>query len=233
MYWYGGTEGGNALARVLFGDVNPSGHLPCTYPKQLSDSPAHFSGDINQFPGTGGGGRGGGGGGRGSLTPETGPQENYSEGIFVGYRWFDSKNIAPEFPFGFGLSYTQFAVSDLKLTPGAADGQVSLQATVTNTGQRQGAEVVQVYVQQNNPNPAFPRPPRELKAFSKIMLPAGGNGTVSMKLDPSSFAYYDPAQHAWVAEAGDYTIYAGDSSRDLPVKATWTLPRTILIKEGM
>jgi beta-glucosidase len=236
MYWYGGTEGGNALARVLFGDVNPSGHLPCTYPKQLSDSPAHFSGDVSQFPGTGGGGRGGGvggGGGRGSLTPETGPQENYSEGIFVGYRWFDSRNIEPEFPFGFGLSYTQFAVSDLKLAAGAADGQVSVQATVNNTGQRDGAEVVQVYVQQNNPNPAFPRPPRELKAFAKITVPAGGSGVVSMKLDASSFAYYDPAQHAWVAEGGDYTIYAGDSSRNLPVNATWTLSRTITIKEGM
>jgi beta-glucosidase len=151
----------------------------------------------------------------------------------VGYRWFDSKNIEPQFPFGFGLSYTQFGVSDLKLTPAGADGQVSVQATVNNTGQRDGAEVVQVYVQQNNPNPAFPRPPKELKAFQKITVAAGGNGAVSIKLDASAFAYYDPAKHAWVAEAGDYTIYAGDSSRNLPVKATFTLPQTITIKEGM
>jgi beta-glucosidase len=108
-----------------------------------------------------------------------------------------------------------------------------VQATVNNTGQRDGAEVVQVYVQQNNPNPAFPRPPKELKAFQKITVAAGGNGAVSMKLDASAFAYYDPTKHAWVAEAGDYTIYAGDSSRNLPVKATFTLPQTITIKEGM
>jgi beta-glucosidase len=233
MYWYGGTEGGNALARVLFGDVNPSGHLPCTYPKQLADSPAHFGGDINHYPGTGGAARGAGGGGRGSLTPETGPQEDYAEGILVGYRWFDAKNIEPEYPFGFGLSYTQFTVSDLKLQPTGTDGHLTVQATVNNIGKRDGAEVVQVYVHQNNPNPAFPRPPKELKAFQKITVAAGGTGTVSMKLDASSLAYYDPAKHAWVAEAGDYTIYAGDSSRNLPVKATFTLPQTITIKEGM
>ena len=108
-----------------------------------------------------------------------------------------------------------------------------MSATVSNTGKRDGAEAVQIYVQQNNPNPAFPRPPRELKAFQKITVPAGGNGAVSMTLDASAFAYYDSSKHAWVAEAGDYTIYAGDSSRNLPVKATFTLPRTITIKEGL
>ncbi len=230
MYWYGGTEGGNALAHVLFGDVDPSGHLPCTFPKQLTDTPAGASKDPNQYPGvtTTPGGRGA------ARNPESGPQEQYSEGIFVGYRWYDEKNIEPQFPFGFGLSYTTFNISNLKLSTNAdgSDGMVTVDATVTNTGQREGAEVVQIYVKQNTPNPAFPRPPKELKAFSKISLAAGASGNVTMKLNPSSFAYYDPSKHAWVAEAGDYTIYAGDSSRNLVQNAVFHLPQTITIKEG-
>ena len=226
MYWYGGTEGGNALARVLFGDVNPSGHLPCTWPKQLLDTPASASHDPNQYPGTGAAGRGP------AKTPEAGPQETYAEGIYVGYRWYDAKNIEPQFPFGFGLSYTTFDLSNLKLSDGGPDGVVTVQATVTNTGQPEGAEVVQVYVHQNTPNPAFPRPPKELKAFAKISLTPGATGNVTVKLDPSSFAYYDPSRHAWVAEAGDYTISAGDSSRNLLQNAVYHLPQTITIKEG-
>ena len=228
MYWYGGTEGGNALARILFGDVNPSGHLPCTFPKELSDSPAHASQDASAYPGVGPASRGA------PRTPDSGPQETYGEGLYVGYRWYDAKNIDPQFPFGFGLSYTTFDISNLKLTqpPGEPDGVVTVEASVTNTGQSEGAQVVQIYVKQNNPNPAFPRPPKELKAFAKISLAAGATGTVTMKLDPSSFAYYDPSQHAWVAEAGDYTILAGDSSRHLVQSAVFHLPRTLTIKEG-
>jgi beta-glucosidase len=228
MYWYGGTEGGNALAALLFGDVNPSGHLPCTYPKLLSDSPAHASQEAGAYPGIDAAGR------EFPQTPGSGPQETYGEGLYVGYRWYDAKNIEPLFPFGFGLSYTTFEISNLKLStaPNEPDGDVSVEASVTNTGQREGAEVVQIYVKQNTPNPAFPRPPKELKAFAKISLAAGATGTVTMKLNASSFAYYDPAQHAWVAEAGDYTIFAGDSSRHLVQNAVFHLPQTLTIKEG-
>jgi len=230
MYWYGGTEGGTALARVLFGDANPSAHLPCTWPKKLSDSPAHASGDANEFPGTGGRG----GGGRGNMTPETGPQETYSEGIFVGYRGFDSKKVEPLFPFGYGLSYTTFDISNLqqaKVERAAGDKTIlTVQATVANTGPREGAQVVQVYVGQNNPS--VPRPPRELKGFSKIDLKPGEKGTVTISLDPSAFSYYSVEKHAWIADAGDYTIYAGDSSRNLPLKLPFTLPQAIETKEG-
>src|ERR1019366_989561 len=123
--WYPGMEGGNAIAGVLFGDVNPSGKLPCTFPKRLEDSPAHA---LDAYPGVKG-------------------VEHYEEGLLVGYRWFDTKNIEPLFPFGHGLSYTQFAYSALSLTSGnnATDPLVTVTADIANTGKRDGSEVVQVY----------------------------------------------------------------------------------------
>jgi len=237
MYWYGGTEGGNALARILFGDVSPSGHLPCTWPKQLSDSPAHSTGNAVNYPGTGGR-AGRGGGGRGSMTPGAGPQENYSEGIFVGYRWFDAKNIEPQFPFGFGLSYTTFDFSELRVAASAADQAVdplhrrvaTVTATIANAGLRDGAQVVQVYVEQTKPS--LPRPPRELKGFAKVNLTKGQRTTVTIPLDVSSFAYFNPDDHAWVAEPGEYTILVGDSSRHLPLKATFKVTEKTVVKEG-
>jgi beta-glucosidase len=233
MYWYGGTEGGNALARILFGDISPSGHLPCTWPKQLSDSPAHFTGNAINYPGTGGRG------GRGSMTPDSGPQENYSEGIFVGYRWFDAKNIEPQFPFGFGLSYTTFELSALRVTTSAADQAVdplhrrvaTVTAAIANTGPRDGAQVVQVYVEPARPS--LPRPPRELKGFAKVNLMKGQRSTVTVPLDVSSFAYFNADEHAWVAEPGQYTILAGDSSRHLPLKATFNLTEKTVVHEGL
>jgi beta-glucosidase len=236
MYWYGGTEGGNGLARVLFGDVNPAGHLPCTWPKKIADSPAHSTGNAAEYPGV----NGAGGGGRGAaMTAASGPQENYSEGILVGYRWFDAKKIEPQFPFGFGLSYTTFALSDLKVekSPTVQTGSplratvVTVTATVANTGARDGAEAVQVYVEQAKP--ALARPPRELKGFAKAAVAAGQRSTVSIPLPLSAFSYFDPDKHAWVAEAGQYTILVGDSSRNLTLKAAFELPETVTVKEGL
>jgi beta-glucosidase len=235
MYWYGGTEGGNALARVLFGDVNPSGHLPCTWPKKIADSPAHSTGNAAEYPGV----SGAGGGGRGAaMTAQSGPQENYSEGILVGYRWFDAKKIEPQFPFGFGLSYTTFSISDLDapaspaLPAGSTLGSVvtTVTATVANKGARDGAEVVQVYVEQAKPSLA--RPPRELKGFAKVTVPAGQSSKVSIPLPLSAFTYFDPDKHAWVAEAGEYTVLVGDSSRNLPQKVKLAMRETVTIKEG-
>ena len=235
MYWYGGTEGGNALARVLFGEVNPSGHLPCTWPKQLADSPAHSTGNVAEYPGTGGGGRGGRG-----MTADSGPQVTYSEGILVGYRWFDAKKIEPQFPFGFGLSYTTFGLSDLRMEPvprgdpGADTSRLqylvaSVGATVANTGSRDGAQVVQVYVEPAKPSLA--RPPRELKGFAKVNLTRGQRSTVSIPLPLSAFAFFDPDKKAWVAEAGEYTILVGDASRSLPLKASFKLNETVTVHE--
>jgi beta-glucosidase len=206
--WYGGMEGGNALAGVLFGDVNPSGKLPCTFPRRLEDT-LTYAGGAPAFPGVNG-------------------VERYEEGLLVGYRWYDTKAIEPLFPFGFGLSYTTFAYSNLRLVPGtdASGPVVTVQFDLANTGSRAGAEVAQVYVHQASPG--LPRPVRELKGFQKVSLAPGDKRTVSIFLDPRAFAYYDPAQPGWLAEQGTFTILVGRSSRDLPLQGDFQLPRTIV-----
>jgi len=183
--WYGGMEAGNALARILFGDVNPSGKLPCTFPKRLADSPAHA---LNAYPGTNG-------------------TVRYEEGLLVGYRWFDTKNIEPLFPFGHGLSYTRFEYSNLRLSQSLAEFDV------VNTGEHEGGEVAQLYV--HDAHPRLGRPNKELKGFRKIFLKPGEKQRVSISLDESSFAFYDPARRAWVAEPGEFAILVGSSSRDI------------------
>jgi beta-glucosidase len=201
--WYPGLEGGNALAAVLFGDVNPSGKLPCTFPRQLADSPAHA---LHAYPGT-----------NGTVT--------YTEGLLVGYRWYDAKNIEPLFPFGYGLSYTQFKYSKLKLTPDPAGrAGVTVQFELRNTGARAGAEAAQIYVQPLKPSVA--RPLRELKSFAKVSLQPGERTTISVHLDQRAFAYYDPDKKGWVAEKGSYRILVGGSSRKLDLKGDCRLTET-------
>ena len=202
--WYPGMEGGNALASVLFGDVNPSGKLPCTFPRRLLDSPAHA---LGAYPGT-----------NGTVT--------YTEGLLVGYRWFDTKHIEPLFPFGYGLSYTQFKYANLNLVPGTNAQQpvLTAQFDLTNTGSRDGAEVAELYVHQDHPS--LMRPEQELKGFQKVFLKAGETKTVSVPLDLTAFAFYDDVQHHWVAESDDFNIRVGGSSRDVPVTASYHLPVT-------
>jgi beta-glucosidase len=231
MYWYGGTEGGEGLARLLFGDSSPSGHLPCTWPKQLADSPAHNPGDPSVFPGiNGAGGRGGIGRG---MAPDAGPQETYAEGRLVGYRWYDAKNIDPQFPFGFGLSYTSF---DISAGANSAAGSVKaasgydVQCVVTNTGTREGATIVQAYVGQDKP--IVERPPKEFKGFQKVSLKPGEKKLVSINVPPAAFTHYDVDKHAWIAEPGDYTIAVGDSSRNTPLRTTIKIEQLITIQEG-
>jgi beta-glucosidase len=208
--WYPGMEGGNALARVLFGDVNPSGKLPATFPKKLSDSPAHA---LGNYPGT-----------NGTVT--------YAEGLLVGYRWFDAKNIEPLFPFGFGLSYTTFKYSNLKLveSDGGTNGAiVTAQFDLENTGAVAGAEVAQLYVHPDNP--AVQRPEKELKGFKKVFLQPGERQTVSIALAQNAFAFYDPDKKGWVAEKGDYKILVGGSSRDIAVQSNYRLAETVFEKD--
>ncbi|HUE82097.1 MAG TPA: glycoside hydrolase family 3 C-terminal domain-containing protein [Pyrinomonadaceae bacterium] len=208
LAWYPGMEGGNALARVLFGDVNPSGKLPCTFPKKLEDSPAHA---LQAYPGKDG-------------------QVVYKEGILVGYRWFDTKQIEPLFPFGYGLSYSNFKYSSLKLIPGSdPNGPVALaEFEIENTGTREGGEVAQLYVHQIKPG--LSRPAKELKGFQKVFIKPGAKQTVSIPLERSAFAYYDPKKKGWLAEKGEFTILIGSSSRDIRLESKFHLGETSIEK---
>jgi beta-glucosidase len=188
--WYGGMEGGTALAEVIFGNINPSGKLPVSFPKVLEDAPAHKLGD---FPGKNG-------------------VAVYREDIYVGYRYFDTYHIEPAFAFGHGLSYTSFSYSNIKLTKNA-NGAVAATATVTNTGKTAGAEVVQLYVHKENSTIA--RAEKELKGFEKVLLQPGQSKTVSIQLDKTAFQYFNEKKNAWDTEAGAYSILLGSSSKDI------------------
>lgn len=193
--WYNGQEQGNALADVLFGDVNPSGKLPTTFPVRLQDNPAYIN-----YPGENG-------------------HVRYGEGIFVGYRYYDKKDIEPLFPFGHGLSYTTFAYSNLKLSAETLTEAETLTVSVdvTNTGPLAGKEVVQVYVRDVQSKVA--RPEKELKAFRKVALQPGETQTVTFSLDREAFWYFDTARNAWAVEPGIFEIWVGASSRDIRLKA--------------
>lgn len=201
--WYGGQEAGHAIGDALFGAVNPSGKLPVTFPKALQDSPAY-----GHYPGE-------------NLHVE------YAEGIYVGYRGFDKRDIEPLFPFGHGLSYTTFDYSRLKVSPGkVAAGKavsVSVSVSVRNSGARAGAEVVQLYLQP--PPSRVDRPAKELKGFSRVMLQPGQTRTVSFTLDKAAMSFYDSAVHDWVAEPGQFTVLVGASSRDIRAKGGFELTR--------
>ena len=200
--WYGGQYGGDAIADILTGKVNPSGKLPITIEKEFADAPGH---DYAASRGKNAGGK-----------KET--TVNYNEGIFVGYRWYEKKNIKPLFPFGFGLSYTSFAFSDLKLS---GTDTVSVSVQVKNTGSVEGAEVVQLYVQ--DVESSVERPVKELKGFSKVTLKAGETKTVSMVLTRADFSFWDEKTKAWKAQPGKFTILIGNSSKNTPLSASYSL----------
>jgi beta-glucosidase len=191
--YYPGQEAGSAVTRVLLGEVNPSGKLSVTFPKRLEDTPAYVN-----YPGH--------------------KEVRYGEGIFVGYRHYDQRDIEPLFPFGFGLSYTTFAYSNVQAPSQVKAGEpVQLSVTVKNTGAVAGKEVVQVYVYDEKSS--LPRPPKELKAFAKIALQPGESKTISFSLDRRAFAFYDPYAKAWVVEPGEFKLLVGSSSRDIRATA--------------
>ncbi|HWV20174.1 MAG TPA: glycoside hydrolase family 3 C-terminal domain-containing protein [Devosia sp.] len=198
--WYPGQEAGNAIADVLTGSAEPGGRLPQTFPVRWADNPAH-SQDREVYPGLDG-------------------KVRYEEGIFVGYRHYDRLGMTPLFPFGFGLGYTSFTVSDLTIDDSAfeADGTVTATITVTNTGTRAGSTVVQLYV--SDTESSSPRPAKELKAFAKIALEAGASRQVTLSVDARSFAFFRTEAKHWLVEAGEYTLLVGQSSADLPLTAT-------------
>jgi beta-glucosidase len=192
--WLGGEEGPDATARILFGQAEPSGRLPVTFPRRIEDTPAH-----PWYPG--------------------GEQATYGEGLFVGYRHFDRAPEQPMFPFGHGLTYTRFAYSGLAAPEEARLGdEVSLSFTLANAGRRPGAETAQLYVRPRGPS--VERPVKELKGFAKVALAPGEKRRVTLRLTARDFSYWDPDSNGWKAEPGSYDLLVGGSAADIELQAT-------------
>jgi beta-glucosidase len=197
--WYGGEEGGHAIADVLFGDANPSGKLPVSFVKEWKDSPAY-----GHYPGE-------------NL------QVDYAEGIYVGYRYFDKQKVEPLFPFGYGLSYTKFEYSNLQISPASVSSgkPVEVSLRVRNSGSRAGAEVVELYL--HDGHSSEDRPIKELKAFRRIQLAPGEAKVAQFTLDRSALAFYSTAKKDWVAEPGQFDVLVGSSSRDIRLQGSFNL----------
>ena len=197
LAYYPGQEGGHALADILFGDVNPSGKLTVSFPKRLADNPAFI-----HYPGW--------------------KDVHYGERLFVGYRYYDTKDIEPLFPFGHGLSYTHFSYSELALPSAVASGEdFEVSVTVENTGDLPGQEVIQLYIR--DVQSTLNRPYKELKGFEKVNLVPGESKIVTFKLTPRALSYYDPYEKAWMAEAGVFEVHVGASSRDIRLRGKFEL----------
>ena len=227
--WYLGSEAGNSLADVLSGDVNPSGKLPFTFPVALSDGPIKTEA---QYPGIAG------------ANPDPGTakkykviyDEHYTEGIFVGYRWYEHQSIKPLFPFGYGLSYTTFEVGQAKASGKELKGAGTVSASakpsqpkhtlkitvpVKNTGKVAGAEVLQLYI--SDPECSVERPVKELKGFKKVFLQPGESSSVTFEIDPSALSFFDEQGHDWVAEKGIFKALIGTSSADIKTTVEFQL----------
>lgn len=186
----------------MFGDVNPSAKLPVTFPTSLLQVPAA---SPLRWPGVPG-------------------HSEYSEGLAVGYRWYDQNDLTPLFPFGYGLSYTTFTLANLTVAPQASnDGLATVEVDVTNTGARAGSEVVQLYL--SHPAEAG-EPPNLLRGFRKVTLEPGETKRLGFQLDGRAMSIWDTKRHRWVARAGAYTFRVGRSSRDLPLDEAFTLTTT-------
>ncbi len=197
--WYLGQEAGNAIADIIFGNVNPSGKLPTTFPKRIQDNPAYIN-----YPGENG-------------------KVYYGEGIFVGYRYYDKKDIEPLFPFGHGLSYTTFTYHDITIdkTEYNLHDDIQISIEIENTGHCFGKEVVQLYIR--DVESSMIRPEKELKGFVKVALESGEKKTITFNLNHKSLSFYDPSKKEWVAEAGMYEILVGSSSHDIRLKEGFEL----------
>ena len=199
--WYPGQEGGRALPRILFGDIDPSGRLPISFECRWSDNPVHDSYYVNA------------------------PDDTvvYKEGVFVGYRGYEHNGVKPLFPFGYGLSYTTFAFKNLDLTPGAPKpGEtVTVSFDVTNTGSRAGTAVAQLYL--GNPTASVPRPLKELKGFAHVNLKPGETRHVTLPLDPRAMSFWDMTTHTWKQEPGKFTVFVGRSSAEIDLQGDYTV----------
>lgn len=198
--WYLGSEAGNALAAVLVGDVNPSGKLPFTFPVKLEDTGAHSMGEFSKDG-----------------------EENYGEGLLVGYRWNDAKDVAPLFAFGHGLSYTTFEYGEASINRKSMreGGSVTITVPVTNTGSRAGKEIVQLYIADKEAS--VMRPEKELKGFAKVELAAGETKSVKFEIEKEALSFFDDKQHCWVAEPGEFEALIGAASDDIRTSVSFTL----------
>ena len=201
--WYPGQEGGRALAEILFGDVNPSGHLPITFERRWEDNPVHDS----YYPNDGG------------------TNVRYREGVFVGYRGYEHNGVKPLFPFGHGLSYTTFTFTNLSLSATAVKPgeNVTVSFDVTNTGARPGAAVAQVYL--GNPTAPVPRPFKELKGSARMLLAPGQSTRVSVALDPRAMSFFDETTHAWRQSEGRFTVAVGHSSAEIDLNGEFSVAK--------
>ncbi|MCD8387200.1 MAG: glycoside hydrolase family 3 C-terminal domain-containing protein [Bacteroidales bacterium] len=208
--WFLGSEAGNSIADVLYGAVNPSGKLPFTFPQRLSDVGAHSFGE-KAYPG---------------IPRNDGSNildEEYTEGIYVGYRWADKQKLKPLFPFGHGLSYTTFAYGKITADKNemGADDQITFTIPVTNTGSRPGSEIVQLYI--TDKKCSVDRPVKELKGFAKVSLAPGETKDVTITIGKDELSYFDAAAHQWVAEPGEFIAHAAASATDIKSSATFKL----------
>lgn len=201
--WYLGSMAGHAIADIVSGDVNPSGKLPFSFPKKLKDNAAHSFGEIS-YPGNG-------------------VDQYYKEDILVGYRWFDTKRIAPEFAFGYGLSYSNFKISDVKINQKkySKNDNVKVTFNISNIGNREGAEVVQLYVGKHKSK--VKRTLKELKGFTKVYLEQGGRKSITISIDTSKLTYYNTEISNWTVEEGAYYLYVGNASNNITKKIKFHL----------
>lgn len=202
--WYLGSETGNALADVLTGKVNPSGKLPFTFPYEMSDGPVRT---VEQYPGV--------------QVSEKMWQVHYTEGIYVGYRWYEAKGIKPRFPFGYGLSYTEFEYGQAKASSKTMGKTLKIKVSVTNVGKVAGAEVVQLYIQ--DIEASVDRPVKELKGFEKVYLEPGETKTVEFVIDREALSFFDADRHEWVAEPGEFKALVAASSEDIRAEVPFVL----------
>jgi beta-glucosidase len=203
--WFPGQEGGSALASLLLGETNFSGRLPISWERSVADNPAYANYYYND--------------------PAHRDRIAYREGVFVGYRGYQEAKVKPLFPFGFGLSYTAFQYGNLTVKPKAGAGQPTFEVSfdVTNTGERSGADVPQIYV--GAVKPRVPRPPRELKGFARVDLARGETKRMTVELDARAFAYYDVEAKGWQVDAGQYSVELGASAEAIQSRANVTIAR--------
>jgi beta-glucosidase len=222
LAWQPGLEGGNAMTDVLSGKVNPSGKLAQTFPMSYADVPSAKNFPGKEFPEKAT---------AGMFGMKVVPAEVvYEEGVYVGYRYYGTFNVKPAYEFGYGLSYTKFDYSPVKISAPTFNNKLTATVTITNTGSVAGKEVVELYL--NAPAKKLDKPSLELKGFAKTeLLQPGKSQTISFTINPADLASYETDISSWVAEAGKYTINIGASSSDIKQSISFNLPKEIVVEK--